>query len=92
VFVDEHELSIDDGIFAIPNPIAFPGPQPFWGGFPTYRHNNGANLSFADGHVEHHHWRYHRVITSYVFMQHPMEGADDLADWRWVQTKLPQTP
>ena len=92
VFVDEHELSIDDGVFAIGDPYAFPGVPPFWGGYPTYRHNNGANFSFADGHVEYHRWRYHRVITTYVFEEHPTANADDLADLLWLEDKLPHTP
>jgi len=92
VLVDEHELSIDDGIFAIGNPYAFPDPPPFWGSYPAYRHNNGANLSFADGHAEHHRWRYHRRITTYVFGTNPVDGADDLADLQWLQDKLPHTP
>ena len=28
-----------------------------WGYFPDARHENGANLSFADGHVEHWRWK-----------------------------------
>jgi prepilin-type N-terminal cleavage/methylation domain-containing protein/prepilin-type processing-associated H-X9-DG protein len=93
VFVDEHELSIDDGIFGIGNPYAFPpGGPPFWGKYPTYRHDNGATLSFADGHVEHHRWRYHRVITTFVFVEHPITNPDDLADLRWLQDRLPHTP
>jgi prepilin-type processing-associated H-X9-DG protein len=32
-----------------------------WGHFPDARHQNGANLSFADGHVEH--WRWKETAT-----------------------------
>ena len=94
VFIDEHELSIDDGIFALPNMIAFPGNPPFWGAFPTYRHNNGANVAFADGHVEHHRWRYHRMLTSYGpgLQISPIANNDDLIDWQWLQDGVPQTP
>jgi len=93
VFIDEHELSIDDGIFALPNATAWPG-TPFWGAFPTYRHNNGANVSFADGHVEHHRWRYHRTLTSYGpgLVETPVANNDDLADWQWLQDGVPKSP
>ena len=66
VFIDEHEMSIDDGIFGVevPRPPGH-GQSWIWGSFPGDRHNNGANLSFADGHVEYHRWRAHRIITSY---------------------------
>jgi len=93
VFVDEHEVSIDDGIFAIGNPIAFPNPPPFWDSYPAGRHNNGANLSFADGHVEHHRWRYHRTLTTHLGDAETfVSNADDLADLKWLQEKLPHTP
>jgi prepilin-type processing-associated H-X9-DG protein len=50
VFIDEHELSIDDGFFAINvNP-------PVWQNYPATWHQNGVNLAFADGHSEHWRW------------------------------------
>jgi prepilin-type N-terminal cleavage/methylation domain-containing protein/prepilin-type processing-associated H-X9-DG protein len=60
VFVDEHENSIFDGVFAnnTLNHIIPPSPNPWtWVDFPTTRHNNGANISFADGHVYRWGWR-----------------------------------
>ncbi len=92
VFIDEHELSIDDGIFALPNSFGSPDLPLFWGAFPAYRHNNGANVSFADGHVEHHYWRYHRTLTRYHGFGSPIANNDDLADWQWLQAGVPQTP
>jgi len=64
VFVDEHENSITFCEFYINNPN--PAPHPLnvfvfgfwtWVSFPAVRHNNGCNLSFADGHVETWHWQ-----------------------------------
>jgi prepilin-type processing-associated H-X9-DG protein/prepilin-type N-terminal cleavage/methylation domain-containing protein len=94
VFIDEYEWTIDDGIFALPNHYAYPGNPPFWSGFPAYRHSNGANLSFADGHVEHHRWRYHQTLTRYFFGETPVVPGnnDDLMDWQWLQGGVPQTP
>jgi prepilin-type processing-associated H-X9-DG protein/prepilin-type N-terminal cleavage/methylation domain-containing protein len=65
VFIDEHEDSIDDGLWntdpgalAVPGePVLAPGrPPPMWGNFPAERHNQAANIAFADGHVIPHRW------------------------------------
>jgi prepilin-type processing-associated H-X9-DG protein/prepilin-type N-terminal cleavage/methylation domain-containing protein len=93
VFIDEHERSIDDGIFAIPSQFGSDQsgmPSNFWDSFPGDRHNNGANLSFADGHVEHHTWRFHRVKIGPGIVVAP--DPLDLADLRWLQDRLPRTP
>jgi prepilin-type N-terminal cleavage/methylation domain-containing protein/prepilin-type processing-associated H-X9-DG protein len=96
VFIDEHQVSIDDGIFGIPNPWFVSGVEPVghssWGAFPADRHSEGANLSFVDGHVEHHHWRYHRTITVHTNGKTPTVNAEDFADVRWLQAGLPHTP
>lgn len=66
VFIDEHEDSIDDGLWNTPPrglvapgvPVLTPdlAQAPGWGNFPAVRHNQGANIAFADGHVDHHKW------------------------------------
>jgi prepilin-type N-terminal cleavage/methylation domain-containing protein/prepilin-type processing-associated H-X9-DG protein len=71
VFIDEHELSIDDGIFGIGNPSFAPEAhsdpnEDSWVAFRGDQHNNGANLSFADGHTEHHRWRCHRKFPLFA--------------------------
>ena len=53
VFIDENEITLEDPQFGYPSP----GWGPEWWDMPANRHNQGANLSFADGHVEHWHWR-----------------------------------
>jgi len=50
VFLDEHPNSIDDGYFAILVD------ERSWQNYPASRHQNGLNLSFADGHSEHWKW------------------------------------
>jgi prepilin-type N-terminal cleavage/methylation domain-containing protein/prepilin-type processing-associated H-X9-DG protein len=94
VFIDEHEISIDDGIFVIGSPWAFPSANTdgWWGSFPGDRHGNGANLSFADGHAEQHHWRYHRDPKTYTGGKVLTVGPADLADVRWLQQGIPRTP
>ncbi len=64
VFIDECEESIDDGLWnadpfalAVPGePVLVPGKSPVWYNLPADRHNQGANIAFADGHVTRHRW------------------------------------
>jgi prepilin-type N-terminal cleavage/methylation domain-containing protein/prepilin-type processing-associated H-X9-DG protein len=65
VFVDEAANSIDNNVLGINSPILDPSgafllPNPnatgFWN-LPSSRHNNGCDLSFADGHAEHWAWK-----------------------------------
>jgi len=53
VFIDENEVTLQDPQFGYPSP----GWGPEWWDMPANRHNQGGNLSFADGHAEHWHWR-----------------------------------
>lgn len=50
VFMDEHPDTINDGFFM--NRLN----DYQWGNLPGSYHNRGANLSFADGHIEGHRW------------------------------------
>jgi prepilin-type N-terminal cleavage/methylation domain-containing protein/prepilin-type processing-associated H-X9-DG protein len=50
VFMDEHPDTINDGFFM--NRLE----EYKWGNLPGSYHNRGANLSYADGHVEGHRW------------------------------------
>lgn len=55
VFIDTDEDSIQGSHFMV-----FPEgflPRQLWGDLPSDRHNQGANLSFADGSVDHWRWR-----------------------------------
>jgi prepilin-type processing-associated H-X9-DG protein/prepilin-type N-terminal cleavage/methylation domain-containing protein len=58
VFIDENEVTLLDPQFGYPPP----GYGPEWWDMPANRHNQGANLSFADGHVEH--WRWQSPMTA----------------------------
>ena len=53
VFIDENEGTITDAQFGYSMPNYTPGE---WWDMPSNRHTQGANLSFADGHVERWHW------------------------------------
>jgi prepilin-type N-terminal cleavage/methylation domain-containing protein/prepilin-type processing-associated H-X9-DG protein len=50
VFLDEHCDTINDGFFV--NRLE----DYLWGNMPGSYHNGGLSLSFADGHIETHHW------------------------------------
>jgi prepilin-type N-terminal cleavage/methylation domain-containing protein/prepilin-type processing-associated H-X9-DG protein len=53
VFVEENQISIDNGAIGIESRD---GPFDFWN-VPTARHNNGATISFMDGHAEYWKWK-----------------------------------
>lgn len=50
VLLDENPDTINDGFFMNR------WPDYIWGNLPGSDHNGGANLFFADGHLEHHRW------------------------------------
>ncbi len=54
VFMDENEGTLQDDQFGYPMTNYGYGE---WWDMPSNRHNQGANLSFADGHVEHWSWK-----------------------------------
>ncbi len=60
VFIDENEATIYDAQFGYPMPNDDPG---VWWDMPSNRHDQGANLSFADGHVEYWRWRFPMIFT-----------------------------
>jgi prepilin-type processing-associated H-X9-DG protein len=66
-FIEERPDSIDNGLFVLA-PTGYPDHPAEWGwaNFPAYYHGHGANLSFADGHVEFHPWRDARTIPPYA--------------------------
>jgi prepilin-type processing-associated H-X9-DG protein/prepilin-type N-terminal cleavage/methylation domain-containing protein len=94
-FIDEHPVSIDDGIFGLPSPWAFPDAYlagNFWISFPAERHNQAANVSFTDGHVEHHRWRWHRTVNNYSEERVLVKNLADRQDLEWLQERIPKSP
>ncbi len=90
-FLDEHQDSIDDGLFGAYDPIHWTEPDAdlelkTWLEMPSDRHDRGCNFSFADGHVEHWRWRWPKV-----FQQDSQRPANDLdkADLQQLQACLP---
>ena len=62
VFIDESSATIEDAEFGNP-PIGSIFPDDQWWDMPSDRHMQGANLSFADGHVEHWKWKVPKTIS-----------------------------
>lgn len=53
VFVEHDEDNAADCAFWFWDPVIT-----VWGAYPSDRHSRSGNLSFADGHVEQHHWKW----------------------------------
>lgn len=80
VLIDTHEKDIWDatfGVFSLGRTYSA-----YWLDLPADRHNRGANLSFADGHIEHWKWKAPKIYD-YTFA--PAHGPDDLADLQRLQ-------
>jgi len=83
VVIDEDERSIEDGVFGV-------SPRdPKWINLPSDRHNIGANLSFADGHVTRVKWLWPKKFKAY---DQPPANALDLADLNRLQSYTPPVP
>ena len=79
VFIDEHPDTMLDAQFG--NPVGMPYYPVMWFDMPADRHNQGACLSFADGHAERWHWNVPKVVQ---FMgQSP--SANEMPDYLRVQ-------
>ncbi|HUB86832.1 MAG TPA: prepilin-type N-terminal cleavage/methylation domain-containing protein [Verrucomicrobiae bacterium] len=80
VLIDEQADAIWDATFGYWTPG---GPySDYWLDLPADRHSQGANLSFADGHVEHWRWKAPKIFyenAEYAY------GPDDLADLQRLQ-------
>jgi prepilin-type N-terminal cleavage/methylation domain-containing protein/prepilin-type processing-associated H-X9-DG protein len=87
VFIDENEDTIFDGQFGNPcnPPLPFSAPDQWWD-MPSNRHNQGGNLSFADGHVEHWKWRVPMTFRGFPQTVNP----DEMPDYRRVQSVMKQ--
>ncbi len=76
VFIDENSDTELDSQFG--NPVGVPGWPQAWFDLPSDRHNQGANLSFADGHVEHWRWKAPKVFYGWFAPLAPQEWPDFL--------------
>ncbi len=76
VFIDTQEDDIWDGTFGIFSPDSYWAD--YWIDLAADRHNRGANLSFADGHVEHWRWKAPKVFYGVWWPALSNEDLDDL--------------
>ena len=80
IFLDEHPGTINDGFFM--NRLD----SYSWGNLPASYHNGAASLSFADGHVESHHWvlpdTIRPVVNGVVLLTFP---ASPQTDFQWLK-------
>jgi prepilin-type N-terminal cleavage/methylation domain-containing protein/prepilin-type processing-associated H-X9-DG protein len=76
VFIDTQEDDIWDATFGIFSPqSAWAG---FWLDLPADRHSRGANLSFADGHVEHWRWKAPKIFEGVWWPPSSPGDSEDL--------------
>ena len=83
VLIDENADTIQDAEFGNP-PVGGIWPQNQWWDMPSDRHNRGANLSFADGHVEHWKWQVPKVFYEWV----QSVGPGELPDYQRLQNAM----
>jgi prepilin-type processing-associated H-X9-DG protein len=82
VFIDEHPDAMLDAQFG--NPVGIPGYSAIWWDVPADRHNQGACLSFADGHAER--WRW-KVSKAGAYAGKPPSDAE-MPDFLGVQSAM----
>ena len=76
VFLEVHQDEILDTEFGIPVEPDW-WSVGYWWDIPANRHNQGANFTFADGHVEHWHWEAPKAMTV------PRGQAQPVRDDEW---------
>ena len=79
VFIDEHQDTLLDAQFGMPTDFygGSTGAATWWD-MPADRHDQGGNLSFADGHVEHWRWVVPKVFKGWLQLVPPAEMPDFL--------------
>jgi prepilin-type processing-associated H-X9-DG protein/prepilin-type N-terminal cleavage/methylation domain-containing protein len=88
VFIDVHEDEIVDAEFGIPTQ-AFWGNTLAWWDIPANRHNQGANFSFVDGHVEHWKWKVPKTVIAGRGSIQAVQPSE-IADYQRMETGFRQ--
>src|ERR1051325_7529166 len=90
VFIDEQEFTMVDSQFGMPT-IAFnPTPHTWWDS-PADRHNQAANVSFADGHVITKRWKMPKNSPSFPPPGPPPIPDAEIPDWDFMASCILQT-
>jgi prepilin-type N-terminal cleavage/methylation domain-containing protein/prepilin-type processing-associated H-X9-DG protein len=88
VFLDVNEDEIMDTEFGIPVESDW-WSQGYWWDVPGNRHNQGCNLSFADGHAEHWRWKVPKIVTVPRGSEQPV-AADEKDDYNRMEAGFRQ--
>jgi len=91
LFIDENEFTLTDSIFGMPSDFSKQVQKQtvdIWWDMPANRHSQGANLSFADGHAEHWHWKVPKIFVNWL---QPVSDAER-AEWLNLQSCIKQWP
>jgi prepilin-type N-terminal cleavage/methylation domain-containing protein/prepilin-type processing-associated H-X9-DG protein len=83
LFIDEDEQSIEDGTFGTSR-----YPDNHWINLPADRHNQGVNLSYADGRVVKLKWQSPKRFTDW---NQATANASDLTDLQTLQQHVPDS-
>jgi prepilin-type processing-associated H-X9-DG protein len=86
VFIDENENTLEDDQFGYQSPNYYYG---MWFDMPSNRHSQGADLSFADGHVAYWHWQAPEINTAGPFVQ---VLPAQMPDYRRIGNAMRQVP
>ena len=85
IFIEEHPDSIGSVIFWVDKGL---GPDAKIASYPAGYHDGGANLSFADGHVEYHRWQDARTLPPVKYEKWLAETeSPDNPDVAWLQER-----
>lgn len=84
VFIDENEYTLLDSQFGMPTDY-YDGSK-VWFDMPSSRHDQGANLSFADGHAEHYKWV---VPKTFLYLGQGVSSSE-MPDWLKVKAGVKQ--
>jgi len=81
VFLDEQADTLNDGFFV--NALD----TYMWGNVPGSYHNGGANFSFADGHLESHHWKVGNTVQPVRGARINSFAAAPTIDFDWLKAR-----
>ena len=85
VLIDENANTMEDAEFGNP-PIGGVFIPNVWWDMPSDRHNQGANLSFVDGHVDHWKWKTPKTFINWL----QSIPSAEMPDYRRVQNAMKQ--
>lgn len=82
-FIDEDDFTIDDGHFLYSPTIKN------WLNIPSWRHQNGTVLNFAEGHCEYWRWKSPEPTTDYFYTYSDLTDPLALQDLARVAQTVP---